>query len=108
MLLNKGVFNGKRYITEQTVDLFTKRFSSGSSRALGWDTKTDEKSSAGKYFSLSSYGHTGYTGTSVWTDPETGLIVILLTNRVHPTRDNPRLGKFRPQFHNAVFKQFVK
>ena len=57
-------------------------------RALGWDTKSAEGSSAGTLFSPASFGHTGFTGTSMWIDPERDLFVILLTNRVHPTREN--------------------
>jgi CubicO group peptidase (beta-lactamase class C family) len=61
----------------------------GSSRALGWDTPS-ENSSAGTLFSPQSFGHTGFTGTSIWMDPTRGLVLVLLTNRVHPTRENSR------------------
>ncbi|HKP30079.1 MAG TPA: serine hydrolase domain-containing protein [Gemmatimonadales bacterium] len=61
----------------------------GSSRALGWDTPS-ENSSAGTRFSSQSFGHTGFTGTSIWMDPTRGVVLVLLTNRVHPTRDNNR------------------
>ena len=61
----------------------------GSSRALGWDTPSPE-SSAGHLLSPSSFGHTGFTGTSLWIDPERQLAIVLLSNRVNPTRDNPR------------------
>lgn len=67
----------------------------GSSRALGWDTPS-EGSSAGTVLSPDSFGHTGFTGTSVWIDPGRGLVVVLLSNRVHPTRENLRLGRLRP------------
>ncbi len=66
----------------------------GSSRALGWDTPS-EGSSAGPLLANWSFGHTGFTGTSVWVDPSRALVVVLLTNRVHPTRDNPRVGPLR-------------
>ncbi|NOY06921.1 MAG: beta-lactamase family protein, partial [Chlorobi bacterium] len=56
----------------------------------------------GKYFSANSFGHTGFTGTSIWIDPERKLYVIFLTNRVYPTRKNRRLVKFRPVLHDAV------
>lgn len=72
-----------------TVARFTARWDSTSSRALGWDTPSG-RSSAGDYLSARSFGHTGYTGTSLWMDPELDLWVILLTNRVHPTRANTR------------------
>ncbi len=66
----------------------------GSSRAVGWDTPS-EWSSAGPRLSNWSFGHTGFTGTSLWVDPSRALVVVLLTNRVHPTRDNPRVGPLR-------------
>jgi len=67
----------------------------GASRALGWDTPSPG-GSAGSRMSPRSFGHTGFTGTSIWIDPARELVVILLSNRVHPTRDNPRLGRLRP------------
>ena len=108
VLMNKGKFGEKEFIKQSTVELFTKRFSSESTRALGWDTKSDSGSSAGKYFSKKSFGHTGYTGTSIWADPERNLFVIFLTNRVHPTRENTKILKVRPQLHNAVIKCLEK
>jgi CubicO group peptidase (beta-lactamase class C family) len=76
-----------------------------SSRGLGWDTRSKEKSSAGTLFSMSSFGHTGYTGTTVWIDPKNDLFAVLLSNRVHPNADsgeNTRIGQLRPPFHDAV------
>ncbi len=109
MLLNKGSFDGKQLIKPETVNLFIKQQSDLSSRALGWDTKSENGySSAGKYFSPLSYGHTGYTGTSVWTDPTRKLFVILLTNRVYPTRKNTKIIHVRPLVHNAVIKALEK
>jgi CubicO group peptidase (beta-lactamase class C family) len=67
----------------------------GSTRALGWDTPSATGSSAGTRFSRRSIGHTGFTGTSIWVDPERCLAVVILSNRVHPTRDNPRWGPVR-------------
>src|SRR5512140_1029450 len=66
----------------------------GSSRALGWDTPS-ENSSAGHFMSAQSFGHTGYTGTSIWIDPTRDIVIVLLTNRVNPTRDTPRFGMLR-------------
>lgn len=66
----------------------------GSSRALGWDTPSGV-SSAGTILSPASFGHTGFTGTSIWIDPSRRLVIVLLANRVHPTRDNPRFGPVR-------------
>ena len=66
----------------------------GSSRALGWDTPSPN-SSAGTRLDSTSFGHTGFTGTSIWMDPTRELVIVLLTNRVHPTRNNPRVGPLR-------------
>ncbi|MGE0441029.1 MAG: serine hydrolase domain-containing protein [Gemmatimonadales bacterium] len=83
-------------ISAGVVREFTRRQEvvPGSSRALGWDTPS-ENSSAGHRLSPESFGHTGFTGTSIWLDPTRSLVVVLLSNRVNPTRDNPRLGPLR-------------
>ncbi|MDA3790848.1 MAG: serine hydrolase [Desulfobacula sp.] len=73
----------------------------------GFDTPSKEGSSSGKYFSKSSIGHLGFTGTSFWIDPETGLIIIFLTNRVHPLRSNEGIKKFRPQIHDLIFSELI-
>jgi CubicO group peptidase (beta-lactamase class C family) len=85
------------------VATFTRRqdLVPGSSRALGWDTPSDG-SSAGTRLSPSSFGHTGFTGTSIWIDPERGLVIVLLSNRVHPTRQNARWGPIRGQVADHV------
>ena len=84
-------------LSGSVVREFTRRQDvvSGSSRALGWDTPSPG-SSAGTRISADSFGHTGFTGTSIWLDPTRGLVVVLLANRVNPTRDNPRLAPLRP------------
>jgi CubicO group peptidase (beta-lactamase class C family) len=73
----------------------------GSSRALGWDTPS-EGSSAGSRLSPESFGHTGFTGTSIWIDPARDLVIVLLSNRVHPTRDNPKWGPVRARVADLV------
>ncbi len=83
------------------VDRMTRRQSDESSRALGWDTPS-RRSSAGDYFSSRSFGHTGYTGTSIWVDPTQELAVVLLTNRVNPTRENGRHILLRRGVHDRV------
>jgi serine-type D-Ala-D-Ala carboxypeptidase len=83
MLLNRGSYNGTRIVADSTVALFTKR--SAGTRALGWDT-CGGHGSCGAYLSSSAYGHTGFTGTSLWIDPEREMFVVLLTNRVHAAR----------------------
>ena len=77
----------------------------GSSRALAWDTMLPT-SSCGTRMSPRSFGHTGFTGTSLWIDPEREMYVVLLTNRVHPTRDNERIKEVRPAVHDAVVEEF--
>ncbi|HUX93609.1 MAG TPA: serine hydrolase [Ignavibacteriaceae bacterium] len=104
MLLQKGRYKGRNYIKKSTVEMFTKKQSDISSRALGWDTKSPEYSSAGHLFSSLSYGHTGFTGTSIWVDPVRKLFVVLLTNRVYPTRDNLKILKVRPLVHDAIIQ----
>lgn len=74
-----------------------------SSWALGWDTPSTP-SSSGRFFSRNSFGHLGYSGTSIWVDRDKKLIVILLTNRVHPARKNNKIQKFRPEIHDLIYK----
>ncbi len=104
MLLNGGAMRGERLLRADTIARFTRRAGlvPGSSRALGWDTPSGDRSSAGGFFSASSFGHTGFTGTSIWVDPERELFAVLLTNRVHPTRENDGIFRLRPSFHDAV------
>jgi CubicO group peptidase (beta-lactamase class C family) len=85
------------------VALFTRREPSppGTSRALGWDTPSSP-SQSGKYLSDSSFGHLGYTGTSLWIDPERQLSITLLTNRTWPDCKNEAIKQIRPKFHDAV------
>jgi len=94
---------GSPIVRRTTIDLFTRREHSpaGTSRALGWDTPSTP-SQSGKYFSAASYGHLGYTGTSLWIDPERQLSIILLTNRTWPDCSNPTIREVRPRFHDAV------
>lgn len=82
-------------------EVFTSRYDDTSSRALGWDTPSG-RSSAGDYLTSRAYGHTGYTGTSLWIDPELDLWVVLLTNRVHPTRENQKHVPLRRAVHDAA------
>jgi len=79
----------------------------GTDKALGFDTPSRTGSSCGRGFSQNSVGHLGFTGTSFWMDLDRSLIVILLTNRVHPTRDNERIKKFRPRLHDAVMDKIL-
>lgn len=106
MLLNGGEYNGVRIVKPATVARWSAPQGRGSSRALGWDTPS-QNSSAGHYFSPRSFGHTGFTGTSIWIDPARDLFVILLTNRVDPTRNTTRLFPLRRDIADAVQKSIV-
>jgi CubicO group peptidase (beta-lactamase class C family) len=104
MLLNGGVYDHHRIVSRETVELFTRRAGiPDSSRALGWDTPS-EGSSGGTLLSPRAFGHTGFTGTSMWLDPERRLFVVLLTNRVHPTRENNLIRQVRPAVADAVVR----
>ena len=94
---------GTPLVRRETVSLFTTRSDQppGSSFALGWDTPSGQ-SSSGKYFSPRSFGHLGFTGTSLWIDPERQLAVVLLTNRTWPDRSSQLIKQLRPRFHDAV------
>jgi len=101
MMLNGGSYAGLRILQPQTVARWTAPQVHGSSRALGWDTPSG-RSSAGRFFGSRSFGHTGYTGTSMWVDPERGLFVVLLTNRVNPTARNALHVPLRRAVADAV------
>lgn len=91
------------------IDL-TRRFLSlneQNGRALGFDTPSSKGSSCGRYFSKRTVGHLGFTGTSFWMDLDRAIVVILLTNRIHPSRDNNRIKAFRPKLHDAVMENFA-
>ncbi|AAM71570.1 MAG TPA: D-alanyl-D-alanine carboxypeptidase [Chlorobaculum sp.] len=100
MLMNGGEYHGHRYIQAKTVRMFLRK--TDAPRALGWDIITPGKSSAGTRFSANSWGHLGFTGTSIWVDPEKDLAVILLSNRVWPTEENKKIRTFRPLLHDTV------
>jgi serine-type D-Ala-D-Ala carboxypeptidase len=94
---------GAPILKPETIRLFTRRMDSpaGSSRALGWDTPSPE-SSSGTHFSPESFGHLGFTGTSLWIDPTRRLSVTLLTNRTWPNRASQAIRQVRPRVHDAI------
>jgi beta-N-acetylhexosaminidase len=105
MMLNGGIYAHHRLLTRATIQQFTERQKVGdSARTLGWDVPTPPNSSAGHFFSSESFGHTGFTGTSLWIDPERQLFVVLLTNRVNPTRANEQIRQVRPAVHDAIIQ----
>jgi CubicO group peptidase (beta-lactamase class C family) len=104
MLLNGGVYGHQRLLKRATIAEFTvPQALAQNTRTLGWVVPT-EGSSSGHYFSAHSYGHTGFTGTTIWIDPDRQLFVVLLTNRVNPTRENHKIAEVRPAVHDAVMK----
>ena len=114
MLINGGVYNGKRYLTDSTIREFTRcqYCELGNRRGLGFDKPLIEydsiKTSVAKMASPNSFGHSGYTGTLVWADPDNGLIFIFLSNRVYPTRENRKIYQMniRPRIHDLVYGLF--
>ena len=102
LYLNHGVLDGVRVFDSATVAAFTQvQDATVSRRALGWETSTG-RNSAGQRLSPRAFGHTGFTGTSLWMDPTRDLFIVLLTNRVNPTRQNVRIGAVRSGLADAV------
>jgi CubicO group peptidase (beta-lactamase class C family) len=100
---------GSPIVNSDTLALFTRRESSpaGTSRALGWDTPS-YPSQSGTLLSPRAFGHLGYTGTSLWIDPERQLAIALLTNRTWPHSDNQAIKQTRPKFHDAIVEALEK
>ena len=109
LFLNEGVWLGKRHLGYSTVNKFLRKQNKpyGSDMALGWDTPSLSNSSAGDFFSSGSFGHLGFTGTSLWVDRKEGVIIVLLTNRVHPSREGKEMKKVRREFHNKVMEEII-
>lgn len=99
MMLNGGRIDGRQVIPAAEITRFTKR--QVEDRALGWQ-KPDGKNSAGHLMPEEAYGHTGFTGTSIWIDPKDDVFIVLLTNRVDPTRDHSKIGPVRTQLADGV------
>ena len=104
MLINKGKAGKNSFLSPTTVSSMIRNYTSNLNeyRGLGWCVKGDKLSSGGDIISPSAFGHTGFTGTSIWVDMENNIYIVLLTNRVHPTRDNVNIIRFRRLFHNLV------
>ncbi len=101
-LLNKPT----RVLKSDIIKSFVSR-KNQQDMVAGFDTPAKVNSSSGKYFSKSSIGHLGFTGTSFWIDPETEAIIIFLTNRVHPLRSNEGIKKFRPKIHDLIYSELI-
>ena len=110
MLLNKGEWNGKKYLEPSTIQYFTGYASEVSRRGIGFDKPEKENYQSKdpypcKLASSSTFGHTGFTGTCVWADPENDLLFIFLSNRVYPSRENKTYSdlNLRPKIQDAVY-----
>ena len=103
MMLHKGTYKGERILSPLTVTRMTSVFPKAafSGRGLGWDLDSPQSTNGGDLFGPNSYGHTGYTGTSIWIDPDTETYVIFLTNRVHPD-DKGAISAMRSRVANVV------
>ena len=110
MFANKGRFNDKEIVGFDIFELAIKNLTpfSDDGRGLGFEIKSKERVSCSDYFSIGSYGHTGFTGTSLWVDSETSLYVVLLSNRVHPTRDNVLHIPFRRRLHDLCANLYAQ
>src|SRR5206468_10664133 len=105
MYLNGGTLDSVRILRPETIELFTTR--QIQDRALGWQ-KPDGSNSAGHLMSERAFGHTGFTGTSIWIDPARDVFVILLSNRVNPTRANTKIGRVRVALADAVMSTMAR
>ena len=109
MILNDGVYAGHRFFNSSTIAEFNKRYFAGNRRALGWDKYDPKIGNASEMVSDESFGHTGFTGTMVWADPEHDLIFTFVSNRIHPEASNYRLQKnnYREKIQTAVYESFM-
>ncbi|MBI9089756.1 MAG: serine hydrolase [Desulfobacterium sp.] len=110
-VLLKEILDGVSGNETRVIDgALIRRFAArdpGFERGAGFDTPSGTHSSSGRFFSTASLGHLGFTGTSFWMDPRSSIIVVLLTNRVHPVRSNEKIRKFRPVIHDLVMKRVL-
>ena len=111
MMLRKGVTEtGRRILLPPTIRAATRNYTPGlaENRGLGWQMRSNEYPWCGDLAPLNSYGHTGFTGTSLWVSPDDDLFVVFLTNRVHPTRANAQHIRYRPLIHNTLTANLAK
>jgi CubicO group peptidase (beta-lactamase class C family) len=109
MLLNKGIYGGIRYLSPETIRLFTTRHYKSSRRGLGFDMKELDPSkskSMSELASASTFGHTGFTGTAVWADPENNIVFVFCANRTYPFANNRTFNNkdFRNKIQSVVYK----
>ncbi len=109
MYLNNGVYGGRRYLSEEVLRSFNTTYFQENRRGLGWDKKEGDAGAGSKYASKNSFGHTGFTGTMVWADPDEDLIFVFLSNRIYPDANNNRLSKYqtRTQMHDVLYEAII-
>lgn len=109
MLMSDGSYGGRDFISPKTVNMFVKRQSQNSDRGYGFDHKSEGLSSAGNLSSTATYGHTGFTGTSMWIDPEKNVAIIILTNRTYPYRSyGGNISEVRAKVADIVISSIIK
>ena len=112
MYLQKGYYGGRSYLKPETVDMFNKRYfeEEGVRRGLGFDKpQLDDAMATCGCVSFKSFGHSGYTGTYTFVDPETEIVYVFLSNRVYPTRNNNKLGRedIRPKVQGLIQEAII-
>jgi CubicO group peptidase (beta-lactamase class C family) len=108
MLLNGGTYAGQQYLKPETIELFTSRQSPINHRGYGFDRKSDGFSTAGSLTGERAFGHLGFTGTSLWMDPDEDIAIILLTNRTYPSRTyGGNISRVRAAIADAVMKSIM-
>ncbi len=113
MLINKGAYNGVQYLSEEVVEQFTKSYDVNKSRrALGFDKPVRDGSNGPTFngISFESFGHSGFTGTFTWADPEEEIVYVFLSNRVYPSVENTKLIKMglRSDIQEAIYKSIKR
>ncbi|QCK14164.1 serine hydrolase domain-containing protein [Mangrovivirga cuniculi] len=108
MNLNGGIYGGNRYLSQSTIQEFTSTHFEDNRRGLGWDKPADDDkySPTSRYCSLETYGHNGFTGTTVWVDPEFDLVYIFLSNRIYPDASNWTLMRndIRTRIQDVIYE----
>ncbi len=109
MLLQKGYYGGSSYFSENTVEKFIEKREDSNRRALGWDKPDTTVENSSKYASERAFGHSGFTGTIVWADPEYDLVYVFLSNRVYPDAQNNKLiqNNIRTRIHDIMYESFL-
>jgi beta-N-acetylhexosaminidase len=109
MHLQDGYYGGRNYFSKETIQKFTSRPEGSERRALGWDRPDVIVGNASKYASKKAFGHSGFTGTIVWADPEYELVYVFLSNRVYPDAGNNKLiqSNIRTRIHDIMYESFL-